>query len=377
MSLETIYHLSLELPRRNRALGALHGTDLTLFESHVLTELEINPDLDSAGLAALLVLNQSSISRIVKRLSKDGYLTVRKSSEDSRRIHFRPTAKAIRAIRKIDEAADEILAQLSQNVSVREREKLRHYFQRMSDGFAVPRGTLRKGEHPIRAEQRRIARWLKILHQGSARAVLSPTEHQVLRLLHERRKPLSPSEIADLLQLQQSALSVVLRALKQREMVIALQNESDKRGEFITLAESAMQSLTQHEALQLQSIREALQGFSAAELSEFARIYTQFLQLPGEGNELFEMRFSIKRLESDDARRNARRLFLEHLAAHSALVNAPEHIFDGESRSYGLFEGGDLKAAIQLRDGKEYAFFSLLTTNEFAFEKRFRDEVVV
>ena len=138
-----------------------------------------------------------------------------------------------------------------------------------------------------------------------------------------------------------------------------------------------MQSLTQHEALQLQSIREALQGFSAAELSEFARIYTQFLQLPGEGNELFEMRFSIKRLESDDARRNARRLFLEHLAAHSALVNAPEHIFDGESRSYGLFEGGDLKAAIQLRDGKEYAFFSLLTTNEFAFEKRFRDEVVV
>lgn len=371
--IETIYRLSLDLPRKNRALGLLHGTGLTLFESHVLTELEINPTLDSAGLAHLLALNQSSISRIIKKLSAQHYLTLRKSTEDSRKILIRVTAKAEAAVKKIDKAADSILEAFSKNISVQELEKLKAFLSRFSDGFSIPRAEARKGEHILRVEQRRIARWLKILNLGSSRSFLSPTEHHVLRLLSERQKALSPSSIAELLQIQTSALSVILKKMRAEEILAGHKDVVDKRVEYVALTAEGEKLLKQHEGFQLEGIRAALAGFSIAELRDFAQLFQRFLELPSESKREFAKRFSVKSLDSTEQRREARRCYLEELSDRRRLGDAPEFLFDHQSKSYGLFEKDRLVAAIQFRSGQEICFFSQLSEREFMFEQFFRE----
>ncbi len=369
---EQLLQATLELQRKNRAIGALHGTDLSLYDSHLLTELSANPTLDSNSLAALLALNQSSVSRIVKRLKNRQYLSIKKSNEDSRCIEFTLTTKAQSAINQIDLRANEILEKFSKNISTSELHQLKAAIQKFCDGFDLPRAPAREGEHLIRVEQRRLARCLRILGTKNEDTLLSASEQHVLRLLREFPRGLSPKQIAQRLNLQGSALSVLLKNFRLLKYITSTTHAADARREIVQLTETGSTVLKQHEAQIVLRVEAAIRDFKVAELQEFARIFKEFLKDEEYGPGAFKKRFSVKKLKTPAERQVARLHVLEQLIRESNLDAAPEFLFAADSQCFAMMEGDHMRIAIELRNQEEVNFFSNLKQDEINFEKHFR-----
>jgi DNA-binding MarR family transcriptional regulator len=375
MSAENIYHLSLELQQKNRAVGSLHGTNLTLFESHLLSELEANAAIDSAGLASLLVVDQSTVSRMLKKLGATQHIKREKSSSDSRRMTLRLTKKGLQAIAKIDRQANAILEQLAKNISGQELEHLRSFFQRFCDAFDIPRACSRSGEHPLRVEQRRLARCIKVLTSDRNETPLTPSEHHLLKLLRDRQRALSPKSITRCLDIQGSALSVILKKLKNQKLLLVQSHARDRRVELIAISAEGGRILQEHEQQQLSRMYRVQDCFSPSELTQFSDLFRRFLQDPERTNQAFHHRFLAKKMTSSEERKIARLFFLQQMSEQGGFDAVPEYLFDTESENFALFEGSNLRMVLQLRDGATLCFCSTLPEDEYDFERYFLELV--
>ena len=367
----------LELFRKNRAVGKMYGTPLKLLESHFLTELDAHPGVDLGFLSRILAIDQSSASRIAKRLSQSGYIALKPSSDDGRRLELLATAKGEKIIAQIDRAANERLKNFSKGLNSKEIERLRQLLSRFADGFGHPSSISRPGEHPIRLEQRRLARCFRLVDERESTAEMPTSQRMLLRLLSERWRPLAASEIADILSLQRSAISVILGEFSKKEFVISRTNPKDSRGELFSLTEAGRQALKKSEAPLLEVIESALGGLTDQECTELLKLLLRFAKLNPERE--FKKRFKVLRLSSENDRRRARVFLLEQAAQMGLFDQVPELLFDKNCNALVAEADGKIVMAAQIR-GKGSAqqleaFASALRLSEYAFEETFLSQI--
>ena len=344
----------------------------------MLSELDAQPGADCKALCQALVLNQSTVSRLLKRLTRGGYLKTLPAEEDGRKLTIALTSKARDTMREIDAGADALLARFASGFSGAEIKRLQDYFQRFADGFGHPPAVKRKHENPFRAEQRRIARCLRVLEtQRGGKEAFTVSEHHVLRFLRDFNRLVSPSRIAAALSMQRSALSITLQRLRIQEYTETTLNERDGRGELVSISPPGLRALELFELRFEKEVERAIEGLSNRDSEDFVRLLERFTSGTSEHGAQFAKRFKVIRLNSEPGRAAARIFYLKHLAASGDFAEVPERLFDARSKSFALYDGERIAAVLQLADKGQCAeiFASDLHPNDSPFEQIFLERL--
>lgn len=365
-----IFNLFIELQRKNRATGTLDGTQLTLVESQLIIELDLDKSSDIFSLAKKLSLNQSTVSRAVQSLSAAGLISIQKDKKDKRKLILALRPSAFSIMKKIDQAANKILQDFSENLTPNEVESLLSSLKKLLDLTEMDPASLRKNEHPFRAQQRRIARLIKKL---SAEGIISNPELHLLKLLVDYENPLTPTQLAQTLCLKTSAVSILIKDLKKNKLITSEAKKSDARYENIIITQAGINKLVSSQVKQIKSIIPAVRKMTQPERDKIINLFGKFLTDPNQNPAKFNQQFKILRLK-EDGRTNARVEYLKLSAKNNQLESVPEKIFDTDSICFGLYSNSNLMAAVQFDKQKNITcYYSKITPEYHLFDKYFKE----
>lgn len=111
-----------------RVLGVfdhkVFGLDYSMVEMRVLGEISRMPDIPAKVLAAYLQIDKSYLSRIIKKLAHDGYITREKKQSDQRVYSLQLTEKGKILHAYVEEKSDEKIIELLKMLTQTEQERL-------------------------------------------------------------------------------------------------------------------------------------------------------------------------------------------------------------------------------------------------------------
>lgn len=356
-----IYRAALRIFRRNRAIGRLHGTALTLTESQILTELQSDAAVDSARLAHLMLLDQSSISRNLAKLERAGFIKSQPLQSDRRAKSLLITRSGKTVIAAIDRAANRLLEEFSYCLSKSEQHDFFRLFTRFAEGFHGDSSPRRENEHPLRYPQRRIARSLRLTERGGKSSVQSFRMNMALFVLAERYSPFTQAQVSHELNIHKSATSLILSELKDKSLVQTSENLKDGRGELIRLTPKGISQLIEYENQVLPEVQGALEKFQKSDISRFVGLIERFSGLIG--NSSFFKEFQIKSCENENVRGQAREFYLNKMAQLGELGAVPGRIFDSSTSGYLLSCNGNICATLQIRLNDEARLIDAFASN--------------
>jgi len=99
-------HLIRELGLMNKTFP---DTGLGLTEVHAVVEIAAHPGMTAKALSATLLLEKSTVSRLLKGLSRKGLLAETRSDQDGRAKHLTLTDAGQKTLSHIDQFAEEII----------------------------------------------------------------------------------------------------------------------------------------------------------------------------------------------------------------------------------------------------------------------------
>ena len=85
-------------------------------------------------------------------------------------------------------------------------------------------------------------------------------------------KPLSQKELARRAMIEQPSMAQMLARMKRDGLVTVSTDPSDKRGQLVTLSESALARLPEVEALMIEGNRETIAGLNEEEVATLVRL---------------------------------------------------------------------------------------------------------
>ena len=371
------YRIVLQLIRANKSVALANETGISVRHSHFLSELDACPTADINGLAEILSLDRSTVSRTAKKLESLGYLKSKPSKNDSRKLEFKITAEGRKLMKAIDTFADSIINKRCKRLSSKEILLLKEYQKRLGDALNLPITKARSEEHIFRTEQRRLTRGFKLLSDYKFTEQLSNSERMVLVVLEESFRPLSASEISDELGLQRSAVSKLTKDLFSEKLISHLDNPKDRRSELYLISDKGKNVLELAERSTVEIIEKAFKNFSKRERQGLVELFKKYAGYPTKKE--FNKTYTIKKILSEADSKQARNFYLERLIDHGRIESVPAVLFDGNLAGFSLSKNGEILAVLQLskkaRRLKIEIIESLFSREESLIERFFVAEV--
>lgn len=103
---------------------------------------------------------------------------------------------------------------------------------------------------------------------------LTPSQYSALFALRER-SPIGQNELGRLIAVDRSTISIVVKTLRDRQLVVALSDESDRRKSFLELTNSGRLMLAKAEKRNSKSSRDLLSVFSKSQATDFLELLDQ------------------------------------------------------------------------------------------------------
>ncbi len=273
-----IHRLFHKMAQGNRAIGNALPGGLSLVQEQLLVELDADKERSLRDLEALLKLDQSSISRIAAGLEERGFIRRLSDPNDGRRYILQLTAAARNVISAIDRFADNRLKLLCSALSSQELRDLKRYFEMLGDGLGEPRGIPRASEHPIRVEQRRLARAVGLLSDSYMQSGLAVSTWHLLSEICSSREALHIKSISERLGLAKNSISTLVAVLEKKGIVTKELNSEDARSVYVVATAKGQELFAGLERKAAQLIELALAKFSHEEAQRFCDLLRNFVQ---------------------------------------------------------------------------------------------------
>lgn len=276
-SLLLLHRLFRRLQQKNRFIGRVQRTGLTIAETHFLLELQADPSRTIAYMAELLGLNQSSCSRIAQGMVRRGILKMTVSPVDSRRRILNITRKGEHILETVDQGAEEIIGGFSRHITTSEMHKLIEVYRMIGNGYNHPAGVRRKGESLYRVEQRRITRSFGLLGDQVFGSSFNSSQWQALSEIILSPVPPQATELSMVLGLAQNSLSSVVEVLESASLIERRQHATDKRV-TVLVSKPAGRRLCQHmETQAVADLENSLSTLKNAEIAPAVDIIRRFV----------------------------------------------------------------------------------------------------
>lgn len=215
--------------QRNNYVVREPSTNLSLGEAHMLTELEVYPDLTQRELGEILGISQTSLSQIGKALKKRGLLKIERQIEDKRNLKYRLTSRGKDIVAESDRVTDNTFALFSKSMTRQQQVDFVEFLKAIADGYTQPAGKLRLGEPAFRLQQRRVTRCFGLLESRAFGSNLSGTEWQVLTEIASHSGAILARDIEGRLLIPAPTLTFVLRRLEAERLIIRKSSDLDAR----------------------------------------------------------------------------------------------------------------------------------------------------
>lgn len=342
-----IHRLFHKMAQANRAIGNSLPGGLSLAQNQLLVELDADKDRSLRDLEHLLKLDQSSISRLSAGLETRGLIKRTPDPEDGRRYRLELTAAGRNSISATDRFADKRLEEFCSALSADEARRLGKYFKLLGDGMGESSGIPRPHEHPLRAEQRRLARAVGLLSDSYMQSGLAVSYWYLLSEVCTNRDSLDIKSLSERLGLAKNSVSTLVSVLQRKGFIQKRSSESDARSVFVTATNKGRQLFQELEEKAAQLIESGLKSFSKAEANELAELLRRFVSAGDRSlaQLLLDGKFSLARSVSERAKARSF-LVLEGLRSEDSLY-LPDTLF-GEQYTNIIFSvKNGIKAAFQ------------------------------
>ncbi len=337
----------LQLFRRFQALNNFVALDptwnLSLAESHALTELDAHGPLSTAELSRVLAIPRVPTVTIVNRLRRSNLFEQAAPRGDAREKAIQLSAKGKAFLAEIDPPADAQLDKILAPLAPSERVTLRRFFGTVADGHAVPKVPTRQTEHMIRGELRRATRALRLIHSDFSGDNMGSPEWQVLAALRERPDT-SPTRLAQQFGVPLSTMTGLCARLKGRGLIGSKGGEQDRRVSLFSLTRVGAKQLESSERAIASKISTALQATSKEELDLGLRIFRKAVATVGNA-EVLRRGLETVCVTDEGMRAEARALAIELLVRRGWQQYCPESLCAKGDFIYTLAEqpGGALR----------------------------------
>jgi DNA-binding MarR family transcriptional regulator len=102
----------------------LLNSDYSLVEVRVLYEIHAAKHIQASQIMQRITIDKSYLSRVLKRLEKDGLITKQASAEDARAVQVTLTPAGSKLFQKLDHASNEQIDELLTPLSAQQRQEL-------------------------------------------------------------------------------------------------------------------------------------------------------------------------------------------------------------------------------------------------------------
>ena len=112
-----------------------HGLDLTKEQMVVLKRLHDEDGLSQNELAFLTLRNKSSLTRLLTKMEKKGYITRKQCKEDKRINEVFLTDNGRNVFRRTKPAINEMISTMEQNISISEKQQIIKTLKKIQTNF--------------------------------------------------------------------------------------------------------------------------------------------------------------------------------------------------------------------------------------------------
>jgi MarR family transcriptional regulator for hemolysin len=321
---QRLYRIFRLLHQRNRYVAEEPSTGLTLLEAHLLTELDASPNMTQSDLLSLLQVDQSTLSRTIKRLERSHLVTVKSDTADARRKRLALAEKGRKLVVRSDELTDETFDELSARLSPLEAASIGKLYQAIADGLGHPAGNQRPGESSYRFHQRRITRCFGLLRDDVWGVGRPGTQWQVLTEVASATSPYRTIALANKLSISGSALWSHLNALEEEGLIARAADDNDRRSVLVEATARGRHESATIESRAAELLARALSDVSPKMVEKWTTTLERFAQVSdaSESSELpgCNYKLAIRTAERVDARA----FIISALAASGEAHTAPE-----------------------------------------------------
>lgn len=344
----TLYEQLIDLFRlhqqKSMFIASAYGSELSITESFILVELDVESSRSAGFIASLLNVDKSTLSKSVKRLVKAGYLRSEKKKDDRRKRALTLTAKARDFLKRHDQFNSSQLAELTSNLSVSELSELQSYLKTLADSCGAMQAPLRESENPLLNEMRRLSRVFGLFGSSLIGTAYSAVEWQTLSELRYGGPPLRAKDLCRRLAVPANTMSQLITRFEKAGLVARGNDAADGRNRPLALTPRGVAAVEGIEQAACELLKEGLRLLSEAEISRFVQVFRAYLGIAVEDGALV-LQSELRLVRLAEAQVSEARAFLVfHLVRLNAHLQLPEILIGKDSISFGIFEGRHLAA---------------------------------
>ena len=341
-----IFLLLPSVQQQNRFAARAHDTNLSLAESHLLVEIDLNRGTTARELVRIIGIEKSLLSRILSGLERKNMIRRCEATKDRRTKALELTARGKEVLSEFDVNANRSISALAVRLSQDSQQQFLRFIARFSDCLGVTPALARPSDHPFRPEIRRLTRAFSLLGRTvfGVRGFTSLEWHLLLALL-EASIPLRAADLAERYSVPANTISAALHNLARRGLISRERQECDRRVFLLAITEAGKKALKTIETAACARIADGLEGFSDQEAMDYARL---FRELSGGEvkEEVLRPRLSVRSLREQD-RPAARAMLIEALVHSKRHLQAPERLVAADNRVFVLFAEQDPKGVCE------------------------------
>jgi DNA-binding MarR family transcriptional regulator len=342
-----LHRLFRRLQQKNRFVGAVKHTGLSLVETHFLIEIEANPSISISKLSTLLSIDQSFTSRMAQKFIRSGLIEVSANTHDIRQKNLKLTTSGLAKTKQIDSAADHLISTFAARLTKAQEKHLVTLFKTLADQNSVAQGSKRSHETQYRVEQRRVTRLFGLLGTDVWSSGLSSSEWQTLAEIC--LAPVAPqvSELASLLGLQVHSLSAVINSLEKRGYIKRAATSQDKRASILIPEKKGISFNEKIESQAASTLKRSLEPIQNEVNDLYLPIFQLFVgEFDGQAPPLLP-EYQIKEISSPQQFAEARGFAARCFVSHGKETSLPINFLPLSSRVFVISKNEDTVALVQ------------------------------
>jgi DNA-binding MarR family transcriptional regulator len=338
VSAELVFKLFSVFQRKNQFVGRSSNTEFTLLESHLMCEIDGQPDCSVGELLAKSGVEGSMLSRALEALRSRGHIQVRQSELDRRQYRLKLTGGGLVALAGLDRNANDLLQRFTASFTKSEVSKLSSLLLELADGLNAPATATRKVDHPLRQGMRRMARALNIIGTRQFDSAISASQWQVLQAVHEQSGIATATSIQERIGINQSTLSRMLAQLATAGLLKQRAGNSDHRARQLSLSSRGITLISEVSDRGASKIAAGLREMPESRVTLLVGMLEKLVfSGPTKDSLVLEDSSLIRRLETREELHAGRALLVETLVATGRHRMLEEELIPPSHDCFALF----------------------------------------
>lgn len=324
-----------ELQRLNSAISPLSGTRLSLADSHSLVEVIDTPAITTIELAKRVGIDQSSASRVLRRLTERKILKKVRTANTAR---YDISASGKNLIEYIDQDSNARNQTYAKRLSATSFKQLCTFLSNILDRINAPHSATLPSDHPFRPIQRRIARVTGMTKGFFAGSKLAILHWHLLSELHNKGSVMSLDHILAHLSVDRAILVAALFALKNKGFIESKNVGFDARRTLYSITPRGSKELEDATSAFCSLLEQGLKSFPEREVKKMLELFATLLETDqaDKGDDLLK-EYSLRAVQSDEELQELRALYMEWSVREGTHKKTPSLLFAPIQSAFALY----------------------------------------